>query len=571
MKPASGFPALFRDYRRFAGERLWSAFAVMLLGAVAEGFGLLMIVPLASIAIGSGESTVLRFAPWAAALSQDQRFALALGLFLAAMAARSLLLFVRDIQLARLDSGYEASLRLRAAATLASRGWAFAARIGQSGMQSLLLNEVPRSAQSISYFQQAAVSAVMLLVQLVLTAWLAPVLTALALLFLAVGGLASVGWTRRGVRSGLAIVRTMRASTSSGFRLHAGLKAALAQGTVGAFLDEYRATLSRAAVSLVDNTRDYSAARQLAALGSAVAAAALLFVGIRILEMPFALLVTSLILFARMSSPAQALQQSVQRIAAFAPAFAAIEQRLGRLEEPSVPVPSAAAAEWSELRLDRVAFEHGGGLGLADASLTLHAGEWLGLAGASGAGKTTLVDLVAGLLEPQRGTISVDGQRLAGKRLRRWRHGLSYVGQGGSLFNDSVRGNLQAEGCAADDSALWESLEIVGLAARVRAFDHGLDESVGDRGSQLSGGERQRLVLARALLRRPRLLILDEATAALDSESEARLIDGLRALDPRPAAILVAHRASSLDHCDSAIDIQHCETEKSGDSNRLQG
>jgi ATP-binding cassette subfamily C protein len=566
MKPASGFPALFRDYRRFAGERLWSAFAVMLLGAVAEGFGLLMIVPLASIAIGSGESTVLRFAPWAAALSQDQRFARALGLFLAAMAARSLLLFVRDIQLARLDSGYEASLRLRAAATLASRGWAFAARIGQSGMQSLLLNEVPRSAQSISYFQQAAVSAVMLLVQLVLTAWLAPVLTALALLFLAVGGLASVGWTRRGVRSGLAIVRTMRASTSSGFRLHAGLKAALAQDTVGSFLDEYRGTLHDATGQLVDNTRDYSAARQLAALGSAVAAAALLFVGIRILEMPFALLVTSLILFARMSSPAQALQQSVQRIAAFAPAFAAIEQRLGRLEEPSVPVPSAAAAEWSELRLDRVAFEHGGGLGLADASLTLHAGEWLGLAGASGAGKTTLVDLVAGLLEPQRGTISVDGQRLAGKRLRRWRHGLSYVGQGGSLFNDSVRGNLQAEGCAADDSALWESLEIVGLAARVRAFDHGLDESVGDRGSQLSGGERQRLVLARALLRRPRLLILDEATAALDSESEAQLLERLRGLEPRPAALVVAHRPSSLAYCDSIVSIQHGTVEESGTS-----
>src|SRR4029078_114186 len=97
-----------------------------------------------------------------------------------------------------------------------------------------------------------------------------------------------------------------------------------------------------------------------------------------------------------------------------------------------------------------------------------------------------------------------------------------------SAFNDSVRGNLLAEGAAADDAGLWHSLELVGLSERVRAFPNGLDEYVGDRGSQLSGGERQRLVLARALLRKPSLLILDEATAALDAEGEARVVDRLR-------------------------------------------
>jgi ATP-binding cassette subfamily C protein len=571
MTPASGFSALLRDYRRYAGARLWAALAVMLLGAIAEGFGLLMIVPLASIAIGGGDATVLRFAPWAAGLSPDQRFALALGLFLAAMAARSLLLLVRDTQLARLDTGYEASLRLRAAATLASRGWSFASRVGQAGMQSLLLNDVPRSAQTVTYLQQAAVASAMLLVQLLLTAWLAPILTALALLFLIVGGLVSVGWTRRGVRSGIAIVRSLKESTSSGFRLHAGLKAALAQGTVGSFLEEYRATLTTSAEQMVANTRDYSVARQLAALGSAVAAAVLLFVGIRILAMPFAVLVTSLILFARMSGPAQALQQSIQRAAAVAPAFAAIAVRLGTLEQPEPRAAPPAPLAWSELRLDDVVFEHGGGLGLAGASLSLGAGEWLGLAGASGAGKTTLVDLVAGLLEPQRGAVTLDRQPLAGERLKRWRRGLSYVGQDGLVFNDSVRGNLLAEGSAADDAALWDSLELVGLAGRVRAFERGLDESVGDRGSQLSGGERQRLVLARALLRRPGLLILDEATAALDGDSEGRLLERLRELEPRPAALVVAHRQSSLAHCDRIVAIRNGAVEPFDQPSRSRG
>jgi ABC-type multidrug transport system fused ATPase/permease subunit len=138
-----------------------------------------------------------------------------------------------------------------------------------------------------------------------------------------------------------------------------------------------------------------------------------------------------------------------------------------------------------------------------------------------------------------------------------WSATLAYVGQEGTVFNDSVRGNLLAEGASASDADLWQVLATVGLAERVRAFRSALDEPVGDRGSHLSGGERQRLVLARALLRRPTFLILDEATAALDAESEGALIKRLKALEPRPAALVVAHRGSTLAHCDSVVSIQH--------------
>ena len=561
----SGFAALLQDYRRFAGARLWLALGVMLLGAIAEGFGLLMIVPLASIAIGTGESEIVRLLPEAARLSPDQRFTIALLLFLGAMGARSVLLFLRDVLTARLENGYEASLRLRAAATLADRGWSFAGRMGQAGMQSLLLNDVPRVGQAVAYMQQFAVSAAMLTVQLALTALLAPVLTAIALAILVLGALASMIWAKRGVTSGVAIVDSMEESASSGFRLHAGLKAALAQGTVASFLDEYAATLATNADQFVRYARDYSAARQIGMFASALAAALLLFVGVRLLAMPFPVLVASLILFARMTGPAISLQQSVQQIGAFAPAFAAIERRLGPLG-PRQPVRSPPQRlEWSELRLDDVAFEHRDGLGVRSASLRLRAGQWLGLSGPSGAGKTTIVDLVAGLLAPTNGSIMVDGAQLEGAVLERWRLALSYAGQEVTVFNDSVRANLLAERSPADEAALWQALETVGLTERVRAFAAGLDEQVGDRGSQLSGGERQRLVLARALLRRPTLLILDEATAALDARSERAVLQRIRSLDPRPAALIVAHRESSLEHCDSVLAVQHGVLEKAGD------
>lgn len=561
----SGVAALLSDYRKFAGGRLWLSLALMFSGAIAEGFGLVMIVPLATIAIGGNNGSLGRFTGWAERFPADQRFLIALGLFVGAMAVRSALLYARDVTLARLEADYVASLRLRSAATLARKGWPFASRIGQAGMQSLLLNDVPRAGLAINHLQFLLTSAVMLAVQLTVTTILSPKLTLVALLLLVAGGLLSLRWMRRGVATGTALSETAEESTSSGFRLHAGLKAALAQGTVGPFLDEYRTSLAAATNRDIHFARDFSAARQMGALGAALSAALLLFVGVQILAMPFPILITSLVLFARMSAPAQAVQQSAQLVAAHAQAFAAIEQRLGSLEPPAVAPPSPTPLDWRELRLNGVAFEHQRGLGLPTTSLSLKRGQWIGIAGPSGAGKTTLVDLVVGLLSPEAGRIEVDGRNLERERLEQWRAGLAYVGQEGTVFNDSVRSNLLAEGAQADHAALREALELAGLGKRIRAFPNGLNENVGDRGSLLSGGERQRMVLARALLRNPTLLILDEATSALDPEAEAQLIKRLRALKPRPAALVIAHRESTLRHCDSVIQLQHDAQEKSGD------
>jgi len=558
LSPAasSGISALLKDYRLFAGARLWTALALMLLGAIAEGFGLLMIVPLATIAMNGAESPLHDLAPWTASWTQDQRLTIALSLFLGAMATRSLLLFGRDTLLAKLAADYEASLRLRSAATLANRGWTFASRIGQPRMQTLLLTEVPRSAEAIAFIQEIAVGASMLLVQLVLTCLLSPGLTFVAILILGAGSVIAVRFTRRGVLSGIEMTDAMEASAGSGFRLHAGLKAALAQGTVPAFLNEYGSSLGRTAGQSSRFVRDYSLAQHGAAFGAALAAALLLLVGVRVLSLPFPILLASLVLFARMSGPAQQLQTNAVRAAAYAPAFAAIEGLLGKLDWTIPQSTPDHPLEWHLLEIKDAGFDHHAGHGVEHASMRLQRGEWMGIRGASGAGKTTLVDLVAGLISPQRGTILVDGNELQ-DRLDAWRASIAYVGQEGSVFSDSLRGNLLAEGSMATDDELWRMLELVGLSERIRALPGGLDENVGDRGSQLSGGERQRLVIVRALLRRPTLLILDEATAALDPDAEAELLGRLKELEPRPAALVVAHRESTLKHCDSVLAIQH--------------
>ena len=561
----SGVKALLRDYRRYAGARLWLALALMILGAIAEGVGILMLVPIAALAIGSENSSFLPgLSNLAGTVPAEKRFLLALLLFVGAMAVRSALIYSRDVQLARLLSGYEASLRLRSANTLAARGWTFARRIGQAGMQSLLLTDVPRSAIAIAQAQLLAVAIVMLIVQLSLSAAVLSLrFTAVALVILAVALAGSVHFTGRGVKSGIALVQRHQESTESGFRLHAGLKAALAQGTVPQFLSEYAGTLDNARDESVRFLRDVALSRSLAFFASAFAAALLFFIGYRVLELAFPILVTSLVLFARMAVPAQQLQQSAHNVAAYAPSFAAIERRLGRLEPVAGEAAPPPPLDWRELRMQDVAYEHQPGVGLAGLSLCLKRGEWIGVSGPSGAGKTTLVDLAAGLLAAHRGVILLDGEPLEDEPLSRWRSSLAYVGQEGSIFADSVRGNLTSDSGPAPDDQLWDALETASLAARVRGFANGLDERIGDRGSALSGGERQRLAIARALLRKPSLLILDEATSALDPEGEGQLLDRLRTLDPRPAALVVAHRASTLAHCDSLLTIQH---EKPGEA-----
>ena len=566
-----GARALLRDYRCFAGRRFWLAVALMLSGALAEGFGLLMIVPLASIAIGGAGATQLGiFTDAFGGVPVGARLILALTLFITFMAARSVLLYLREMTLARLEAGYEASVRLRALSTLASRGWPFASRIGQAGLQSLLLNDVMRASRAANFAQQFAVAAAMLSVQLILTLLLSPPLALIALAILAAGSILAIGWTRRGVATGMALTKQFADSTSSSFRLHAGLKAALAQGSVPQFIQEYAASLGVARAELVRFAHDVNISRQLAALAAALAAALLLFVGVRLLELPFPVLIASLALFARMAAPALNLQQAAHNFAAHAPSFLAIERKLGPLEPVADAHPTPTPLDWQELQVREAAFAHQPGLGLAPISMELRNGEWIGLAGPSGSGKTTLLDLVAGLLVPSAGQISIDGAKLEGGTLERWRAALAYVGQDGTVFNDSVRANLEAGRGATSDELLWEVLDLVGLAPRIREFPQGLDEDVGDRGSQLSGGERQRLVLARGLLRSPSLLILDEATAALDPDSEARLLDRLRQLDPRPAALVVAHRQSTLAHCDSIVSIRHTAGE-SGDSKGLAG
>ena len=188
---------------------------------------------------------------------------------------------------------------------------------------------------------------------------------------------------------------------------------------------------------------------------------------------------------------------------------------------------------------------------LMDVSVLINRGEAVGLVGQSGSGKSTLVDVLLGFLAPQFGTVSVNGVNITAS-LQRWRTKVGYVPQSIFLTDDTLRRNI-AFGLAdehIDELAVLTALRSAQLEEFVYSLPEGLNTMVGERGVRLSGGQRQRIGIARALYNNPEVLVLDEATSSLDTETEHGVMQAVQALQGDKTVIIVAHRLSTVEYCD---------------------
>ncbi|GAA5163237.1 ABC transporter ATP-binding protein [Ornithinimicrobium tianjinense] len=234
------------------------------------------------------------------------------------------------------------------------------------------------------------------------------------------------------------------------------------------------------------------------------------------------------------------------------------------LEDVSFAYPSAEQVSVASLEQRPEAETLDGRAVLSGISVDVPAGSMVALVGPSGAGKTTLTSLVARLYDPTSGTVRVGGVDLRDASFDSLRDTVGVVTQEAHMFNDTVRANLRYARPDATDEELWEALrgaQVDGLVARL---PDGLDTVVGDRGHRLSGGEKQRMAIARLLLKSPSVVVLDEATAHLDSESEVAV---QRALDEALAgrtSIVIAHRLSTVRHADQILVLQRGEIVQRG-------
>lgn len=179
------------------------------------------------------------------------------------------------------------------------------------------------------------------------------------------------------------------------------------------------------------------------------------------------------------------------------------------------------------------------------------------LFGPSGIGKTTLTDAVLGLLPVSGGEIRIDGEKMDDIDLRDWRRKTGYVPQDTFLFHDSIRKNITLGEGSYSEEDVTDALRQASAWEFVRGMPGGLDAVVGERGGRLSGGQRQRIALARALIRKPELLILDEPTSALDKDSETEIFETLKAVSASVAVILITHNPAAKKLADNLIDLQN--------------
>ena len=219
----------------------------------------------------------------------------------------------------------------------------------------------------------------------------------------------------------------------------------------------------------------------------------------------------------------------------------------------ALPTPASVSAPGLALELRDVRFSYGTRAVLRGVSLSVAPGESLGVVGESGSGKSTLLRLILRMYDPESGSVLLDGVDARQLRLASLRAAVAVVPQDTVLFNDTLARNIEYGRPGASMAEVAASAEAAQLRRTLEALPAGLETQVGERGVKLSGGEKQRVALARAFLRAPRLLVSDEATSALDSASEAGILESLRTCGAGRTSVTVAHRLSTVRHCDRII------------------
>jgi ABC-type multidrug transport system fused ATPase/permease subunit len=224
----------------------------------------------------------------------------------------------------------------------------------------------------------------------------------------------------------------------------------------------------------------------------------------------------------------------------------------------------------SDIKLKDVDFSYNGsGEVLRETTFTIEQGRMTAIVGASGVGKTTLVDLLLRFYDPLRGSIEVDGVDLRELDLASWRRSIGLVSQDVFLFNDTVANNIALGRPGVTQGVIEDAARQAYAHDFIRQLPQGYDTRIGDRGWNLSGGQRQRIALARAIAQRPQILVLDEATSSLDSESEQLIQDYINEIRGTCTMVVVAHRTATVRGADKIVVLQDGKIVEEGDWNKL--
>ena len=437
--------------------------------------------------------------------------------------------------------------------------WTYLTRRRSSDLTHVLTAELDRVSQVLQSVIAVLSNGMVAALLLGLACYVAPQLTVVLL-----GGVALlVPWQRRTgraiYRSGMEISTRMREVFDSSMERLQNLKVVKAFGAQDAELRLFSDRHERAMEELIGNQWRGAAAARSFQIAMLALLCGVILLGLQTLHLAAGPMLIFLFAFMRATPRVAAVQAKMTELLTDLPAYAEIRRFLGECREHSESGGGGAEAPALEREIAlcgvRFSYAAGGKEVLAGVDLIFSVGKITAIAGSSGAGKSTVADLVMGLLLPRTGSVQVDGVAITRENARAWRRQIGYVSQDTLLFHDTVKRNLLWAKPGATEAELAEAIGAA-RAEFVYGLAQGLETVVGDRGMMLSHGQRQRIALARALLMRPALLILDEATNSLDLENEEGILRTVAGLRGKVTTLLISHRPSAMRFADQVFVLE---------------
>lgn len=514
--------------------------------AITEGAGLLMLLPLLSLAgvLGHAErSSWLERA--SASLGVAWSLETALVVFVLLIFVQSQLALQRDRLSNSLQLHFGDYLRKTLYAAIAGARWSYLTGNHSAELLNALTVEVQRISTGTYFLIRFVTITLMSLAYFAVALWLSAWLTLLALATGAVLWLLLRGADDVAKQGGMMLSQSNRGFFAQIQEFLSSMKLIKIHGEEAGNLRRFERGVDRVSHCSIEFQRVRTRVQAVYRVGGAIALALVSYAALVWFSLPAAHLLVLIAIFARMLPQLSEMQSGRQQLLHMLPAFASWRKLLDACiaNRDGVASTGGAVSLTQGISVEGASYSHPKSHHtLRIDKLFIPARKTTAIVGVSGSGKTTLLDLLSGLLSPDAGVVSIDGVPLQ----QGWRKCIAYIPQESQIQNGTLRENLSWGNLEPSDEEIDQALSQAALLEFVRRLPEGLDTEVGERGVKLSGGEKQRLALARALLRRPQLLILDEATSALDADNQRLVINSIRALRGRITVLIVTHRSDEL-------------------------
>lgn len=534
------------------------ALGLMICLSTMEGISLLMLVPLLQlVGLNVQEGSIGQLAEFISSIFST------IGIrptLIAVLCVYVLIVIIHSI-LCRWETSvsltleYEFVVRLREKLyrAIANTNWLFFARNRVSDFTHALTIEMERIGTATYYILNLLATGIVAIVYILFALKLSAMMT--GLVFLCGVGLMFLlrKKTKMAHETGEGLSEAMSGLYNAISEHLNGMKTAKSYGVVERHVEIFRRLAEQVRHMYTHTVQNQAEVNYWFNIGSVIILSLILYVSFQILSIPTAGVLLLLFLFARAMPKLSNIQQNFQSSINMMPSFSRVMELQKRCEEAAeTEIQRYGKIDIGNgIRFKKVSFSYDANSPvIKDLDITIKAGQTTAIVGPSGAGKTTIADLLMGLIIPNEGSILIDGKEFAPKRMKVWREQIGYVPQDTFLFNDTLRGNLSWAKPDAKEEEINQSLKFAAAEEFISGLPKGLDTILGDRGVLVSGGERQRIALARALLRKPTLLILDEATSSLDSENEKRIHLAIEKLHGQMTILVISHRLSTIREAD---------------------